>query len=82
MKDDASSRREPLPRLLSFASAAFLVLALSFAIAWPLWILATREKALFSIGVLALCCAAALFFVARSILRRLTRRGTRARRLP
>jgi hypothetical protein len=44
--------------------------ALGFAIAWPLWLLATREGRIYTILVLALVAAGVILLAARSVVRR------------
>lgn len=66
-----------LERLLSFVWVALAVLALSFAIAWPLWALATKARAAFTAMSLGLAALALLYLVARRITRCVSRRATR-----
>ena len=61
MTDDTISPRQRLRRLGSFLGACVLVLALSFAIAWPLWIFATGARR-------AIGAAAALSLVSLTVL--------------
>jgi hypothetical protein len=68
-----------LRKLASLASAAILVLALSFAIVWPLWSLATKERRAYTIAILASLGLALAFAAARSIARVLAARRRRAR---
>ena len=75
-----SGRLTPFRSLASFASAALLVLALSFFIAWPLWSLATKERRAFTIAVGAGAVLAAIFFVARPIIVRAAHRRAIRRR--
>jgi hypothetical protein len=74
MNDDASGHRTRLARFFSFFAPALLVLVLSFAIAWPLWALATKERRTFTIGTLILIALVLVFFVARALLARIARR--------
>ena len=61
-------------RFLSFIVSAFLVLVLSFAVAWPMWALATRERRTFTIGTLVLIGLVLVSFVVRAVRARITRR--------
>ena len=58
----------------AFALSAFLVLALSFAIVWPLWSLATHDRRAYTVAA-ALAAALAL---ARGIVRARARAGARS----
>jgi hypothetical protein len=73
MNAEASGHRARLPRLLSLLGSALLVLALSCAIAWPLWALATEERLAFTIGALALIGLFLAFLVAKAIRTRIER---------
>jgi hypothetical protein len=70
-------RDSPIARLRSFLLLACLVLALSFAIAWPIWIFATKAKGAYS---LAAALAAAILIAVRAT--RGWRRRLRSRRVP
>jgi hypothetical protein len=77
MESDKAPRGAALTALGSFAFSSALVLALSFAVAWPLWSLATREKSAFTMAVAAGIVLWLFFFVLRAVGRRLTRPGRR-----
>jgi len=62
-------RASPLRAALSLLVYTALVLALSFAIVWPLWSLALGAKALFTAAAGAAVGLALLFFAARALLR-------------
>jgi hypothetical protein len=79
MSKDASGR-SPWRSLASFAAAALFVLALSFAIVWPLWSLATKERGAFNLAVLAVAALIVAYFVGRHIVSRILRLRARARR--
>jgi hypothetical protein len=61
MIGDKDALQAGLGRLGSFLASAALVLALSFAISWPLWAFATAARHAFT---LAIGVAAALFIAA------------------
>jgi|GEM_PF-4662344 len=65
-----SGTRSRLAGARAFAFSAALVLALSFAIAWPIWLFATSCGPCYTAAVAAL----AVLFVALSVTRALRRR--------
>jgi hypothetical protein len=65
--------------LISFASSAVLVLALSFAIVWPLWSLATKDRLAYTAAVGAAFALAFVLLIARAVRRGYTRERMRRR---
>jgi len=61
-------------RFLSFIVSALVILVFSFAIAWPLWGLATKERRIFTIGTLVLIGLVLVFLIVRAVRARITRR--------
>jgi hypothetical protein len=59
-------------------SVAFILLA-SFAIAWPLWTFAARNKPLFSRCFIAALLLFSAYIASRALVRRLGRKGRAAR---
>jgi hypothetical protein len=74
MTGDKAPRGASLGGLRSFALSAAIVLALSLAVALPLWYLAINRRAAFTEATGALAAIAALFFAARAIARSARRR--------
>ena len=62
-----------MKRLVSILYTAVLVIALSFAIAWPLWIAATKVRHAYTIAAGVAIAAALLFWAARAVGRGLAR---------
>lgn len=79
MSKDASGPA-PWRSLASFAAWALFVLALSFAIVWPLWSLATKARGVFNIAALAVAACVAAYFAGRPLVSRALRRRASARR--
>ena len=63
--------------LASFASWAFLVLAIAFAIVWPLWSLATKDRQAYTITIGAAVFLVVTFFIARAARRRSSSKSRR-----
>ena len=72
-----------MKRLISILYTATLVIGLSFAIAWPLWITATKDRHAYTIAAGVAVASALLFWVSRAVGRGLARakarRGSLAR---
>jgi hypothetical protein len=64
----------------SFALSAAAVLAMSFAIAWPLWLAATEARGAFNAAFAALVLAAAAWAIAARARSRAARAGARTSR--
>jgi hypothetical protein len=65
--------------LMSFAFSAVLVLALSFAIVWPLWSLATKDHQAYTVAAGAAFALAFAFLIARAVFRGYARDRMRRR---
>jgi hypothetical protein len=78
MTGDKDALRAVLGRLGSSIGSAALVLALSFAIAWPLWKFATTARSAFTLAVGAALALSLSSLVAVAALRRM-RGGSRYR---
>ena len=81
MSRDMAALRARLGKLGSSIASAAFVLALSFAIAWPLWFLATKARRAFTLAAFAFMALVVAFFAARAAFRRLrghSRRRARA----
>jgi hypothetical protein len=76
MTSDTLTRLEKLGSLLAFV---LLVLALAFAISWPLWSFATGYRRGFTLSVGAALALAALFFAGRGFRRRILSRSAAPR---
>jgi hypothetical protein len=77
-----------LGKLGSFLAPCILVIALSFAISWPLWFFATVGRRAFTIAVGAVAALVLLFLLGLALRKRLQNRssapgasGGRARRV-
>jgi hypothetical protein len=64
----------------SFALSAVAVLAMSFAIAWPLWLAATEARGAFNAAFAALVLAAVAWAIVARARSRAARAGSRAAR--
>jgi hypothetical protein len=69
-----------LRRLCSLLTHVLAVLVLSFAISWPLWIFATRDKRAFTLSVGAVFALAFLAFGLRRAWKRIQGRTAASRR--
>jgi hypothetical protein len=78
MARDKDPLRARLGMLGSAAASAAFVLALSFAIAWPLWSLATKARRPFTLTVLAALALALVSFAVLAAAKRI-RGGSRRR---
>jgi hypothetical protein len=78
MARDKDPFRARLGKLGSASASAAFVLALSFAIAWPLWSLATKARRPFTLTVIAALALVLASFVALAAARRI-RGGSRRR---
>jgi hypothetical protein len=78
MSDEKASLGERFRRLGSLAASTVLVLALSFAIAWPIWSFATGARRAYTLAVIAFCSLVAVSLVSLAASRRI-RGGSRYR---
>jgi hypothetical protein len=78
MARDNAALRARLGKLGSFIASASFVLALSLAIAWPLWFLATKARRVFTLASFASIALVVVFLAARAALGRI--RGDSRRR--
>jgi len=78
MARDKAALRARLVKLGSSSASVAFVLALSFAIAWPLWSLATKARRIFTLAVIAALALAFAALAAIAVIRRL-RLGSRRR---
>jgi type VI protein secretion system component VasK len=74
MVDDKVTRGIFFNRLRSFSLSTVIVLALSLAIAWPLWAFATHNRRLFTEAIGLALALLTVVFVSLAVCRRIARR--------
>lgn len=77
MDGDQRTARSPLAKLRAFIISTVLISALSFVIAWPIWLYATSRSRSYTMTIAAFMVLLVAFAIARALRRRRDDRSKR-----